>query len=99
MRVKDLAPEPLWRSRYDSINDFERMLVRDAPIALPHGADFRQHPCGNMLTHRLMWVGVDTALQGCGINRGRCWCPEMGPDTAPCRCLMSNRATHCGGFT
>ena len=29
MRVKDLAPEELWRSRYDSINDFERMLVRE----------------------------------------------------------------------
>ena len=29
VRVKDLAPEPLWRSRYDSINDFERMLVRE----------------------------------------------------------------------
>ena len=29
VRVKDLAPEELWRSRYDSINDFERMLVRE----------------------------------------------------------------------
>jgi PPK2 family polyphosphate:nucleotide phosphotransferase len=29
VRVKGLAPEGLWRSRYDSINDFERMLVRE----------------------------------------------------------------------
>jgi len=29
VRVKGLAPEELWRSRYDSINDFERMLVRE----------------------------------------------------------------------
>src|SRR5919199_506018 len=29
VRVKGLAPEALWRSRYDSINDFERMLVRE----------------------------------------------------------------------
>jgi len=29
VRVRNLAPEALWRSRYDSINDFERMLVRE----------------------------------------------------------------------
>src|SRR5215213_4149070 len=29
VRVKGLAPEALWRSRYDSINDFERILVRE----------------------------------------------------------------------
>jgi PPK2 family polyphosphate:nucleotide phosphotransferase len=29
VRVKELAPEELWRSRYESINDFERMLVRE----------------------------------------------------------------------
>src|SRR5215218_5367600 len=29
VRVKEVAPEELWRSRYDSINDFERMLVRE----------------------------------------------------------------------
>src|SRR3954452_13433787 len=29
VRVKDLVPEERWRSRYDSINDFERMLVRE----------------------------------------------------------------------
>jgi PPK2 family polyphosphate:nucleotide phosphotransferase len=29
VRVKDLAPEELWRSRFDSINDFERMLARE----------------------------------------------------------------------
>src|SRR5919204_4311478 len=29
VRVKSLEPEELWRSRYDSINDFERMLVRE----------------------------------------------------------------------
>src|SRR5215207_5116960 len=34
VRVKDLAPEPLWRSRYDSINDFERMLVREGTTIL-----------------------------------------------------------------
>jgi PPK2 family polyphosphate:nucleotide phosphotransferase len=28
-RVKDLVPEEVWRPRYDSINDFERMLVRE----------------------------------------------------------------------
>jgi PPK2 family polyphosphate:nucleotide phosphotransferase len=28
-RVKDLVDEELWRSRYDSINDFERMLARE----------------------------------------------------------------------
>jgi PPK2 family polyphosphate:nucleotide phosphotransferase len=34
VRVKDLAPEELWRSRYDSINDFERMLVREGTTLL-----------------------------------------------------------------
>ncbi len=34
VRVKDLAPEDLWRSRYDSINDFERMLVREGTTIL-----------------------------------------------------------------
>ena len=29
VRVKGLEPESLWRSRFDSINDFERMLVRE----------------------------------------------------------------------
>jgi PPK2 family polyphosphate:nucleotide phosphotransferase len=29
VRVKGLVPEERWRSRYDSINDFERMLVRE----------------------------------------------------------------------
>src|SRR5919197_5483558 len=28
-RVKDLVDEALWRSRYDSINEFERMLARE----------------------------------------------------------------------
>src|SRR3954447_14848438 len=32
VRVKGLAPEGLWRSRYDSINDFERMLVREGTV-------------------------------------------------------------------
>jgi PPK2 family polyphosphate:nucleotide phosphotransferase len=32
VRVKGLAPEALWRSRYDSINDFERMLVREGTV-------------------------------------------------------------------
>jgi len=27
VRVKDLVPEPVWRARYDQINDFERMLA------------------------------------------------------------------------
>jgi PPK2 family polyphosphate:nucleotide phosphotransferase len=34
VRVKDLAPEALWRSRFDSINDFERMLVREGTTIL-----------------------------------------------------------------
>jgi PPK2 family polyphosphate:nucleotide phosphotransferase len=34
VRVKSLAPEALWRSRYDSINDFERMLVREGTTVL-----------------------------------------------------------------
>jgi PPK2 family polyphosphate:nucleotide phosphotransferase len=29
VRVKELAPEETWRPRYESINDFERMLVRE----------------------------------------------------------------------
>jgi PPK2 family polyphosphate:nucleotide phosphotransferase len=29
VRVKGLVPEERWRSRYDSINDFERMLARE----------------------------------------------------------------------
>jgi PPK2 family polyphosphate:nucleotide phosphotransferase len=33
-RVKDLVPEEVWRSRYDSINDFERMLVREGTSIL-----------------------------------------------------------------
>jgi PPK2 family polyphosphate:nucleotide phosphotransferase len=32
VRVKGLAPEERWRSRYDSINDFERMLVREGTV-------------------------------------------------------------------
>jgi PPK2 family polyphosphate:nucleotide phosphotransferase len=34
VRVHDLAPEELWRSRYDSINDFERMLVREGTVVV-----------------------------------------------------------------
>jgi PPK2 family polyphosphate:nucleotide phosphotransferase len=34
VRVKNLAPESLWRSRFDSINDFERMLVREGTTIL-----------------------------------------------------------------
>jgi len=34
VRVRELAPEELWRSRYDSINDFERMLVREGTTVL-----------------------------------------------------------------
>jgi PPK2 family polyphosphate:nucleotide phosphotransferase len=34
VRVKGLAPEELWRSRYDSINDFERMLVREGTVVV-----------------------------------------------------------------
>jgi PPK2 family polyphosphate:nucleotide phosphotransferase len=33
-RVKGLVPEEVWRSRYDSINDFERMLVRERTCVL-----------------------------------------------------------------
>jgi PPK2 family polyphosphate:nucleotide phosphotransferase len=33
-RVKALVPEPVWRGRYDEINDFERMLVRNGTIVL-----------------------------------------------------------------
>src|ERR687893_2038705 len=33
-RVKGLVPEEVWRSRYDSINDFERMLVREGTCIL-----------------------------------------------------------------
>jgi PPK2 family polyphosphate:nucleotide phosphotransferase len=29
VRVKELAPDEVWRARYESINDFERMLVRE----------------------------------------------------------------------
>ena len=32
VRVKDLTPEDRWRSRYDSINDFERMLAREGTV-------------------------------------------------------------------
>jgi PPK2 family polyphosphate:nucleotide phosphotransferase len=34
VRVKGLVPEELWRSRYDSINDFERILVREGTTIL-----------------------------------------------------------------
>jgi PPK2 family polyphosphate:nucleotide phosphotransferase len=34
VRVKGLAPEERWRSRYDSINDFERMLVREGTVVV-----------------------------------------------------------------
>jgi PPK2 family polyphosphate:nucleotide phosphotransferase len=33
-RVKGLVSEEIWRSRYDSINDFERMLVREGTCIL-----------------------------------------------------------------
>jgi PPK2 family polyphosphate:nucleotide phosphotransferase len=33
-RVKGLVPEQVWRARYDSINDFERMLVREGTCIL-----------------------------------------------------------------
>src|SRR3954464_2258060 len=32
VRVKDLIEEGRWRSRYDSINDFERMLARERTV-------------------------------------------------------------------
>src|SRR3954471_23902604 len=32
VRVKQLIEEERWRSRYDSINDFERMLVREGTV-------------------------------------------------------------------
>jgi PPK2 family polyphosphate:nucleotide phosphotransferase len=34
VRVKGLVEEERWRSRYDSINDFERMLVREGTTIL-----------------------------------------------------------------
>src|ERR671935_636373 len=34
VRVKGLVEEARWRSRYDSINDFERMLVREGTTVL-----------------------------------------------------------------
>jgi PPK2 family polyphosphate:nucleotide phosphotransferase len=34
VRVKGLVSEERWRSRYDSINDFERMLVREGTVIL-----------------------------------------------------------------
>jgi PPK2 family polyphosphate:nucleotide phosphotransferase len=34
VRVKGLVPEERWRARYDSINDFERMLVREGTTIL-----------------------------------------------------------------
>jgi PPK2 family polyphosphate:nucleotide phosphotransferase len=34
VRVKGLVPEERWRSRYDSINDFERMLAREGTTIL-----------------------------------------------------------------
>jgi PPK2 family polyphosphate:nucleotide phosphotransferase len=34
VRVKGLVSEARWRSRYDSINDFERMLVREGTVVL-----------------------------------------------------------------
>ena len=33
VRVKGLIEEARWRSRYDSINDFERMLAREGLVA------------------------------------------------------------------
>ena len=32
VRVKELTEETRWRSRYDSINDFERMLAREQTV-------------------------------------------------------------------
>jgi PPK2 family polyphosphate:nucleotide phosphotransferase len=34
VRVKELIEEDRWRSRYESINDFERMLVREGTVVL-----------------------------------------------------------------
>src|SRR5215210_5213578 len=34
VRVKDLVAEERWRSRYESINDFERMLAREGTTIL-----------------------------------------------------------------
>jgi PPK2 family polyphosphate:nucleotide phosphotransferase len=34
VRVKQLIEEERWRSRYESINDFERMLVREGTVVL-----------------------------------------------------------------
>jgi PPK2 family polyphosphate:nucleotide phosphotransferase len=33
-RVKGIVPKDVWQSRYDSINDFERMLVREGTCIL-----------------------------------------------------------------
>jgi PPK2 family polyphosphate:nucleotide phosphotransferase len=53
VRVKDLAPEARWRSRYDSINDFERMLVREGTTILKFFLHISKAEQGRKFAERL----------------------------------------------
>jgi PPK2 family polyphosphate:nucleotide phosphotransferase len=53
VRVRDLAPERLWRSRYDSINDFERMLVREGTTILKFFLHISKDEQGRKFVERL----------------------------------------------
>ena len=49
-RVKDLVPEPVWRARYDQINDFERLLAANGTIV----RKFYLHISGEEQEERLL---------------------------------------------
>ena len=52
VRVKGLVEEERWRSRYDSINDFERMLVRERTTILKFFLHISKEEQGKRLLER-----------------------------------------------
>ena len=69
VRVKELVEEARWRSRYDSINDFERMLARERIVIVKF---FLQHLQGRAARALPRAAGArGQALQVLGQRRAR----------------------------
>jgi PPK2 family polyphosphate:nucleotide phosphotransferase len=52
-RVRELVPGDVWRARYDSINDFERMLVREGTTVLKFFLHISKDEQGRKFEERL----------------------------------------------
>jgi PPK2 family polyphosphate:nucleotide phosphotransferase len=53
VRVRKLAPEKVWRPRYDEINDFERLLVRSGTTVIKCFLHISKHEQAKRLQRRL----------------------------------------------